>query len=112
MNQKTMKKLYIGMAVLVLLTPLGLLASGTAFGEWGSNELKERFGYAPAGVERGEGLWSALMPDYSIPGLGEDFLHSSIGYLLSALVGCVLIYAAVLAIGKYLSNQEADDAHP
>ena len=33
------KPLYILIAVLVVFTPLGLLASGTAWGEWGVEEM-------------------------------------------------------------------------
>ncbi len=110
MNENIMGNLYIGMAVLILLTPLGLLASGTAFGEWGSDELKETLGYAPEGVEHGESLWSALLPDYSIPGLEEDFLQSSAGYVFSAILGCSLIYLLVLALGKLMVKKEVGNA--
>ncbi|MFH0817816.1 MAG: PDGLE domain-containing protein [Candidatus Micrarchaeota archaeon] len=110
MNKHTMRNLYIGMAILILLTPLGLLASGTAFGEWGSEELKKELGYAPVGVEHGEGLWGALLPDYSVPGLEGDFLQSSVGYVASAALGCALTGACILALGKFLAKKEAENA--
>ena len=110
MNKNTMRDLYIGMGILILLTPLGLLASGTAFGEWGSDELKQTLGYAPAGVEHGEGFWSALLPDYAIPGIGDDFFHSSVGYVFSAMVGCALIYLLVILLGRFLAKKEAENA--
>ena len=37
--QSAFKPLYILMAVLIIFTPLGLLASGTAWGEWGVEEM-------------------------------------------------------------------------
>ena len=94
------------MILLILLTPLGLLASGTAFGEWGPDELKQTLGYVPAGVEAGESSWSALFPDYSVPGLGDDFLHSSAGYIFSAVVGSALIYVSVVVISKFLVTKD------
>lgn len=45
------------MAVLIIFTPLGLLASGTAWGEWGVEEMAslvsngKALGYTPAGME-------------------------------------------------------------
>ncbi len=40
------KPLVIGLVILALLSPLGLLASGTAWGEWGSNEVgAEQIGF-------------------------------------------------------------------
>src|SRR4029079_11631204 len=43
---RSWRKLLIGLVVLALLSPLGLLASGTAWGEWGSDEVGvEQIGY-------------------------------------------------------------------
>jgi len=103
-NRDRKKKLWIGIAVLVILTPLGLLATGTAYAEWGSDELQQTLGYVPEGVAHGESLWSALLPGYSVPGLEGSFLSSSIGYILSAITGIALIYIATLALGKFISK--------
>lgn len=90
-KQKAFKPLYILMAVLVVLTPLGLLASGTAWGEWGVEEMAtlvsngKTLGYTPVGMAKGFSL-SALFPDYSMAGMPEW-----IGYILSAVVGVALI---------------------
>ena len=35
---------------LVAIVPLGLIATGTAWGEWGAGELRRRLGYVPAGL--------------------------------------------------------------
>jgi cobalt/nickel transport system permease protein len=56
--------------VLIVLSPLGLLATGTAFGEWGMDELSEKIGFIPAGLQQFAEVWAyALFPDYSVPGL-------------------------------------------
>ena len=47
---KTLKVLIIAMASSLLIVPIGLIASGTAFGEWGPDELKEAVGYVPGGL--------------------------------------------------------------
>ncbi len=108
MNKKSMKKLWIGFAVLIIMTPLGLLATGTAFGEWGSKELQQTLGYVPEGVKKGETLWQAIFSGYSVPGLGDSFFHSSIGYILSAVIGIALIYIAMLALGKFIAGKEEE----
>lgn len=98
------KPLYILMAVLVILTPLGLLASGTAWGEWGVEEMAtlvsngKALGYTPAGMSKGFSL-SALFPDYSMAGMPEW-----IGYILSAVIGVALI----VIIFKILSGSSKD----
>ena len=38
--------------MLILLTPIGVLAPGTAWGEWSAEELKPTLGFVPAGLER------------------------------------------------------------
>ena len=38
-DKTAFKPLYMLMAVLIVLTPLGLLATGTAWGEWGVDEM-------------------------------------------------------------------------
>ena len=53
------KPLYILIALLIVLTPVGLLATGTAWGEWGVDEMATlvsggtQLGYTPSGMENG-----------------------------------------------------------
>ncbi len=89
--------LWIGLAVIAVLTPLGLLAAGTAWGEWGANELKDMLGFVPQGLDRLEGLWSSPWPDYSLPWLGEKS-----GYILAAFVGIALVGLTVWGASKGL----------
>lgn len=85
------KPMILLLGAMIILTPLGLLAQGTAWGEWGIDEISEivtggsMLGYTPFGMENGLDF-RALMPDYSIVGLPETF-----GYILSALAGCAII---------------------
>jgi hypothetical protein len=106
MNKNTQKKLWIGLAIMMVLVPLGLLAEGTAFGEWGPEELQEELGYVPSGIEAGGNLWHSLFPDYTVAGFEGSFLYSAIGYILSAIIGVGLIYFATLALGKFLAKRE------
>lgn len=95
------KWLWAGLGILMLLTPLGLIASGTAWGEWASEELKSILGYAPEGLKNLEGLWSGLLPDYGLPGWKGPLLTGLI-YIFSALIGVGLITAIVFLISRLL----------
>lgn len=78
-------------AALIVATPLGLLATGTAWGEWGSDEIAEvvtngqALGYTPSGLENGWSL-DVLMPDYAVAGMNEV-----VAYILSAIIGVALL---------------------
>ncbi len=101
-----------GLAILALLSPLGLIlpevvGSGPAWGEWGSGELASKLGYLPAGMERAARTWRALLPDYSLPGVfGAGLLPASISYAISACFGIGL---ALLCVRLWcrLSAQQA-----
>ncbi len=82
------RALWIGLAALVVITPLGLLAPGTAWGEWGAEELTNRgLSFIPKGLGQLSGLWSAPMLGYNVPAIG----NANIGYILSAVVGILVI---------------------
>jgi cobalt/nickel transport system permease protein len=79
------KPYYVLLVVLAALAPLGLLATGTAFGEWSSREISSVAGFIPAGMEKGFSF-SALFTDYSITGMsGVE------GYIISAVLGMLII---------------------
>jgi hypothetical protein len=79
--------MWAGLVVLVLVSPLGLLAPGTAWGEWGTEELaKMGLKAVPAGLEKLSTLWGAPLAGYDLPLLG----NANLGYLLSAVLGIVV----------------------
>ena len=84
-------------AVLIVLTPIGLLAEGTAWGEWGTEEVASAAGFTPAGMAHGF-EWSALLPDYSVGTLPSWF-----GYILSAVIGA----AVLIILFKLISRKSA-----
>ncbi len=85
------RKFWWALGVLIVLSPLGLLASGTAWGEWGAEELQKMLGYLPAGMQRLADTWShAPFGDYSLPGF-EGFWSSAIIYIICAILGVGVI---------------------
>jgi cobalt/nickel transport system permease protein len=85
---------------LICLTPIGLLATGTAWGEWGSDEIAELAGYTPQGMSDGLSF-NALIPDYSMNGMPDV-----LGYILSAVLGVAILIIAF----KLLGSAKKDDA--
>lgn len=85
------KPVYGLIIALICLSPLGLLATGTAWGEWGTDEISSvvtggnTLGFIPKGMENGFSF-NALMPDYSVAGLPNSF-----GYILSAVAGVAIL---------------------
>ncbi|KAB7789937.1 cobalt transporter CbiM [Bifidobacterium leontopitheci] len=81
------RALRIGLAVVALLSPLGLLAAGDAWGEWGAEDFMAATGldYVPQYIAHGF-TWNALLPDYSLRGLPD-----AAGYVLSAVIGVAVL---------------------
>lgn len=102
---KRYSKLWLGLGVLIILTPLGLLASGTAFGEWGIDQLMDEVGFIPSGLQKMADIWShAPLADYAIAVFDGSLLHSALGYILSAVVGTALAAGLMLLFGKVVKD--------
>jgi cobalt/nickel transport system permease protein len=87
-------------AAMVVLTPLGLLAPGGAFGEDAPGDLnlgKLGLRAVPAGLNRFNGFWSHTV----LGGYGfADGQNPTLGYWVSAVVGIAVIGLAIFGIGK------------
>lgn len=101
---QTSPPLKILLGVLIAATPIGLFAAGTAWGEWGADEIAATgAGYTPKGMAHGF-HYTALLPDYSFSGLPEWF-----GYILSAAVGAALLIILFKLIGYGAGNRSKTD---
>lgn len=96
---------------MIILSPLGLLLpehfkAGSAWGEWGADQMKELVGYIPKGLGKLSSLWSAPMPDYAFKGWeNKPLLSLSFAYIISAIVGILLVTLVALLLGKVLSRK-------
>jgi cobalt/nickel transport system permease protein len=89
------------MALLVVLTPLGLLAQGTAFGEDAPEDLKNKLGLSaiPQGLNRYTDFWkNTIFPDYGFAS-GE---HPALAYIISAVIGILVVGLVVWLIAKLI----------
>lgn len=103
---KIITKLWIGICLLILLSPLGLwlperFKAGDAWGEWGTDTIKELTGYVPQGLEKLSSLWKAPIPDYAFKNWEEKGLGSlSLAYIISAIIGILVTICLVLLFNK------------
>ncbi|MEI7845224.1 MAG: cobalt transporter CbiM [Chloroflexota bacterium] len=99
-----LRGLVTGLIILILASPLGLLAPGTAWGEWGTNELSNMgLKTIPTGLEKLSTLWGAPLAGYDLPILG----NTNLGYLLSAITGIILIALFVWLFSLLLTARPA-----
>ena len=79
----------VALVLLAFATPLGLLAAGTAWGESMTD------------------FWKAPIPDYSVPGMGNVP-----GYILSALIGLVVVGVLVWLLARWISYKKISGQKP
>ncbi|MFZ4396949.1 MAG: PDGLE domain-containing protein [Kiritimatiellia bacterium] len=105
---KTITKCWIGLGVLALLSPLGLILpdhfkAGSAWGEWGADEFQKMIGYVPEGLSKLGELWKAPLPDYAFKGCEEKGItHLSVAYIFSAILGVALTVGVIWLLGRFL----------
>jgi len=105
---KVINKLWIGLGILIILSPLGLFLpehfkAGSAWGEWGVDEIGKLAGYVPKGLEKLGSLWNAPIPDYAFRGWGEKGLvHLSLAYIVSAGLGIIIVAIVTIFIARIL----------
>jgi len=112
----SLRRLWIAVAVLLILTPLGILAAGSAWGEWAPADFSDAAARnqiaavsgnqsppteAPRGLRGLASFWTAPMPRYAPP-----FLKSpGFGYLLSGMAGTGLILLVMLFAGFVMGGR-------
>jgi cobalt/nickel transport system permease protein len=100
-------RLWVGLGILAALSPLGLLATEDAWGEWSAKDLAQKAGYLPPGLaaaeERG---WKGfnLLPDY-LSDRGPQF------YILAAIVGILLICLLMYIVGALLTRRDSEEGN-
>jgi len=113
-------RLWGALALVLLLTPLGIVASGAAWGEWAPRDFSDAAARAqmtaasgqvappvaaPAGLARLASVWTAPMPDYA-----PHFVKSTaFGYMLSAMFGVGLILAVAWVVQRVTKGSSRED---
>ena len=115
-GRRTLRPLWVALAALLILTPLGILAGGSAWGEWVASDyadpaIRQQIAAsslnlappprAPQGIERLSSVWTAPFARYA-----PRYVRSApFGYLLSAMFGAGCVMLAALAIGRLLARR-------
>ena len=114
---RTLRPLWAGLGALLMLTPLGVLASGSAWGEWMARDFANPATrheiaatsfhqaaplHAPEGLARLSQIWTAPFARYAPPYIRS----AAFGYLLSAMFGAGLILLACLMVGRLVDRKE------
>ena len=105
------RKLWIGLAFMALLSPLGVilpekLRSGGAWGEWDVETLRKLLGYVPEGLKRTADFWSAPIKGYNFGSEQTALLVKMIFYIISGLIGLGLVAVVMYVISKLVLKHE------
>ena len=108
-----LRPVWVALGTLMILTPLGILAAGSAWGEWMASDYSDTAvrqqiaassfhqtppAAAPQGLQRLSSLWTAPFARYAPPYVRS----AAFGYLLSAMFGVGLVLVGSLGIGVVL----------
>ncbi len=101
------RKLWIGLLIMALLSPLGILLpkkfdAEEAWGEWGTEKLGRLIGYVPEGLKKLAGLWKAPVPDYNFGGEDATLTVQGISYVVSGLLGIAACALAALVVSRLI----------
>lgn len=107
------KKLLIGLFIMALLSPLGIVLpekfhAEDAWGEWGIEQIEKMLGYVPAGMKKIADLWKAPVPDYKFGGEGASLTTQIISYISSGVLGIALVAAVIYVLSKFLVRRKHD----
>jgi cobalt/nickel transport system permease protein len=112
---RAVRPLWMALALLLVLTPLGILAAGSAWGEWSARDFsnqqtREKIAMAsrktappaqaPRGLEHLSTLWTAPFPQYAPPLVRRP----AVGYALSAMFGSGAIILISLIAGSLVTR--------
>jgi cobalt/nickel transport protein len=108
---KFQKKLWAGIAIMALLTPIGIYLpekfnAGDAWGEWGTDKIQEMLGYVPEGLKKLADFWKPPVPDYNFGGETAAMSTQVISYIISGAIGIVAGAIVIYAITKLLIKRE------
>ncbi len=107
---KNLKISIVAIIVLIILVPIGLIASGTAYGEWDTSYLNQTLGYIPSGLGSMAGhIWHAPLDGYDLPGQHDTIWTQMPGYYISAIIGIVVVGTLAYMGGKLLIRKDEDE---
>jgi cobalt/nickel transport system permease protein len=117
-SARGLRSLWLAVGLLMVLTPIGIVATGTAWGEWAASDFASASGRSeiaaasldrapparvPAGLERLSSAWTAPWAGYA-----PAFVRSpAVGYALSAIFGVGLVVLASEGLARLARRRRA-----
>lgn len=101
------KKLLVILAILAVLSPLGIILpekfkAEDAWGEWSTETIQELVGFVPEKLKETADLWQAPIPDYNLGDEKSSFTVQVFSYILSGVIGIVLCILILFGLSKLL----------
>lgn len=108
---KNQKRLWTGLLIMVVLSPLGILlpdwlSSGDAWGEWSADILEKLLGFVPEGLKKYADFWNAPVPDYNFGGEQAPMAVQVVSYIASGVLGILMVLLLIYVIRKVLLKNE------
>ena len=108
---KTQKRLWTGLFIMALISPLGILLpeyfnSNDAWGEWGTETLEKLLGFVPEGLRKYADLWQAPVADYNFGGDDPSMTVQVLSYIASGILGIVAVVLVIYLISKIMVRNE------
>lgn len=108
------KRLLLFLLALAILSPLGIILpeafkAGDAWGEWSVDTIKEMVGFVPEGMKKLADIWKAPLPDYSITENEQPATSKMVFYILSAIIGSIIVMGAIFILTKVTGNKKTEE---
>jgi len=109
-NIRNIGTAYVAIAI---ITPIGLIAPGFAYGEGSADNLQKELGYVPDGLQNLSGFFSAPFKDYNVPlpffnADDTPMWHTAIGYEIAGLIGMLVLGLVLWGIGTLIIRRDAE----
>jgi cobalt/nickel transport system permease protein len=104
-------------AAIAVVTPLGLVAPGIAFGEGKIGDVKAAFGYVPSGLQGLSGIFGAPLAGYNLPlpffeSANAPLWHAALGYELAGVVGMLAVGGMTYLVARLLRRGRGSTTAP
>jgi cobalt/nickel transport protein len=101
------KKLWIGLLVLIILSPLGIILpmifdAGDAWGEWSVETIEKLTGFIPEKLKANSDIWHSPVQDYNLGNEHSSLTVQILSYIFSGLIGVVIIIGIMFLLKKIL----------
>jgi cobalt/nickel transport protein len=101
------KKLWIGLLVLIILSPLGIILpmifdAGDAWGEWSVETVEKLTGFIPEKLKADSDIWHSPIPDYNLGNENSSLTLKIVSYIFSGLIGVGLICGFMYLLKKII----------